>query len=98
MEVELQQQFAWVEQEPLYQIYLDLRKAYNALDRERCLKILAGYGVGPNHFVCRNSSGPKRRWSVVLGAVMVSPSEPFEASRRGDHSPASCSMYASTVS
>ncbi len=34
MEVKLQQQLAWVEQEPLYQIYLDLRKAYNTLDRE----------------------------------------------------------------
>jgi hypothetical protein len=37
-----------VDQEPLYQIYLDLRKAYDALDRGGCLKILAGYGVGPN--------------------------------------------------
>jgi hypothetical protein len=48
MEVKLQQQLAWVEQAPLYQIYLDLRKAYDALDRGRCLEILAGYGVGPN--------------------------------------------------
>ncbi len=48
MEVKLQQQLAWVDQEPLYQIYLDLRKAYDALDRGRCLEILAGYGVGPN--------------------------------------------------
>jgi hypothetical protein len=44
----LQQQLAWVDQEPLYQIYLDLRKAYDTLDWERCLEILAGYGVGPN--------------------------------------------------
>jgi hypothetical protein len=48
MEVKLQQQLAWVNQEPLYQIYLDLRKAYDALDWGRCLKILAGYGVGPS--------------------------------------------------
>ncbi len=48
MEVKLQQQLAWVDQEPLYQIYLDLRKAYDALDRGQCLKILAGYGVRPN--------------------------------------------------
>jgi hypothetical protein len=33
MEAKLQQQLAWAEQEPLYQIYLDLRKAYDALDR-----------------------------------------------------------------
>jgi hypothetical protein len=48
MEAKLNQQLAWVDQEPLYQIYLDLRKAYNALDRGWCLKILAGYGVGQN--------------------------------------------------
>jgi hypothetical protein len=48
MEVKLQQQLAWVDQEPLYQIYLGLRKAYDALDWERCLKILAGYDVRPN--------------------------------------------------
>ncbi len=48
MEVKLQQQLAWVEQAPLYQIYLVLRKAYDALDQGRCLEILAGYGVGLN--------------------------------------------------
>ena len=29
-------------------IFLDLHKAYDALDRSRCLEILEGYGVGPN--------------------------------------------------
>ncbi len=48
MEAKLQQRLAWAEQEPLYQIYLDLRKAYDALDWGQCLGILAGYGVGPN--------------------------------------------------
>ncbi len=48
MEVKLNQQLAWVKQEPLYQIYLDLKKAYDTLDQTRCLAILAGYGVGPN--------------------------------------------------
>ncbi len=32
MEVKLNQQLAWVDQAPLYQIYLDLKKAYNTLD------------------------------------------------------------------
>ncbi len=32
MEVKLNQQLAWVDQAPLYQIYLDLKKAYNALN------------------------------------------------------------------
>ncbi len=48
MEVKLNQQLAWVDQALLYQIYLDLKKAYNALGRTWCLEILAGYGVGPN--------------------------------------------------
>ena len=42
MEIKVQQQLAWVDQEPLYLIYLDLRKAYDPLDWGRCLEILAG--------------------------------------------------------
>ena len=34
-------------EEVLYAIFLDLNKAYDALDRSRCLEILEGYGVGP---------------------------------------------------
>jgi hypothetical protein len=33
---------------PLCGIYLDLRKAYDGVDRERCVDILRGYGVGCN--------------------------------------------------
>ncbi len=41
------QSLAWHDQCPLYQIYVDLKKVYNVLDREQPLKILAAYGVGP---------------------------------------------------
>ena len=34
-------------EEVLYVIFLDLNKAYDALDRFRCLGILEGYGFGP---------------------------------------------------
>ena len=34
-------------EEVLYVIFLNLTKAYDALDRSRCLDILEGYGVGP---------------------------------------------------
>ena len=54
-----------VDQAPLYQIYLDLRKAYDALDRGRCLEILAGYGVGPNLIRLQKKfwdDGMSRRW------------------------------------
>ena len=44
----LLQQLAAMEEEFLFVIFLDLTKAYEALDRSRCLDILEGYGVGPS--------------------------------------------------
>ena len=48
LEAKLAQQLAYLRQTPLNTIFLDLRKAYDAMDRERCIEILEGYGVGPN--------------------------------------------------
>jgi hypothetical protein len=45
MEAKLLQQLAFLEQCPLYGVFLDLRKAYDAMDRDRCLKILEDNGV-----------------------------------------------------
>ena len=42
------QQLVFIEQCPLYGLFLDLRKAYDAMDRGRCLQILEDCGVGPN--------------------------------------------------
>ena len=39
-------QLAYKEQCPLYRIFVDLRKAYDAMDRGRCLETLSDYGVG----------------------------------------------------
>ena len=47
LEAKLLQQLAVLRKEVLYMIFLDLHKAYDALDRYRCLEILEGYGVGP---------------------------------------------------
>ena len=33
---------------PYFQIFLDLAKAYDSIDRDRLIDILAGYGFGPN--------------------------------------------------
>jgi len=43
----LAQQLAYLDQEALHEVFIDLRKAYDAMDRERCMLILEGYGVGP---------------------------------------------------
>ena len=48
LEAKLIQQLAVIREEVLYVIFLELTKAYEALDRSRCLEILEGYGVGPS--------------------------------------------------
>ena len=46
LEAKLLQQLAAMREEVLYVIFLDLTKAYDALDRSRSLEILKVYGVG----------------------------------------------------
>ena len=48
IEAKVAQQLAYTEQAPFYGIFLDIQKAYDAIDRDRCLQILKGYGVGMN--------------------------------------------------
>ncbi len=47
IEAKLAQQLAHLEQVPFYGVVLDLKKAFDAMDWERCILILEGYGVGP---------------------------------------------------
>jgi hypothetical protein len=47
LKAKLAQQLAHLEQEPFYGVFLDLKKAFDAMDRDRCLLILEGYGAGP---------------------------------------------------
>ena len=47
LEAKLLQKLAAMREEVLYVIFLDLHKAYDALNRSRCLEILEEYGVGP---------------------------------------------------
>ena len=46
MEVKLAAQLGSLEQTPFFGIFADLRKVYDAMDRDRCLKILRDVGVG----------------------------------------------------
>ena len=48
MEAKLEQQLAQIFHEPLLQVFIDVRKAYDSLDRGICMEILRGYGLGPN--------------------------------------------------
>ena len=48
LECRLEQECSLYNGETLFQVFLDLTKAYDTLDRERTLTILSTYGVGPN--------------------------------------------------
>ena len=41
----LAQQLARLAHEPLFQVFLDIPKAYDSLDRGGCLELLRGYGL-----------------------------------------------------
>ncbi len=47
IQAKLAQQLAHLEQAPFFGIFIDLKKAFDAMDRGRCLAILALHGVGP---------------------------------------------------
>ena len=47
LEAKLAQKLAGITHEPLFQVLLDVRKAYDSLDRYQRLELLRGYGMGP---------------------------------------------------
>jgi hypothetical protein len=51
LEAKLLMQLFACEANPLFQVFLDLTKAYDSLDRDRTMVILAAYGIGPR--TCR---------------------------------------------
>ena len=38
----------WIVYEPLLQVFIDVQKDYDSLDRGRCIEIIRGYGMGTN--------------------------------------------------
>ena len=48
LEVKLHQELAGIRKVPLFQVYLDLRKAYDTIDHPRLLQTFQDYGMGPN--------------------------------------------------
>ena len=47
LEANLDQQLGRLAHEPLFQVLLDVCKAYDSLDMGGCLEIMRGYGLGP---------------------------------------------------
>ena len=45
LKAKLLQQLTEIREEVLYEVFLDLRKSYDPLNRERCMEILVVYGV-----------------------------------------------------
>ena len=88
MEMKLAQQWAFIEQTPLYGIFVDLRKAFDAMDRKRTLDILADRGVGPKtlrlirtfwelaEMVCRAGGSYGRRFKAGRGVTQGGPLSP----------------------
>ena len=66
LEAKLLQQLKALWEEVLYGIFLDLHKAYDALDRSRCLEILEDYDLGPQS--CRLLQTYWRRLTMVTRA------------------------------
>ena len=46
MEAKLDHNLAIMVHEPLFQVLLDVKKAYNSLDRVRCMEIMRRYDLG----------------------------------------------------
>ena len=82
IEAKLAQQLASIKQEALYQTFIDLKKAYDAMDRERCLEILQGYGVDP--LILRLI---EKFWDLAILACRASGcyGKPFKAHRGVTH-------------
>jgi hypothetical protein len=78
IEAKLLQQLAAIEQVPLYEIFIDLQKAYDTLDRERTLEILEGYGVGPMVIRLLRTFWEQQQVVSRLGGYH---GKPFEADR-----------------
>ena len=48
LEAKPAQKMVGITHKPLFQVFLDVQKSYESLDRERCLELLRGYGLETN--------------------------------------------------
>jgi hypothetical protein len=75
IEAKLAQRLAHLEEVPFYRVFLDFKKMFDSIDRERCLLILDGYGVGPRMIRLIWNFGAMQYWSakhrVTMGHLFV---------------------------
>ena len=84
-EVELTQQLTYLEQVPLYGVCVDLKKTYDAMDRDRYMGTLKGCRFGPKilkliklpwdnaELVCRASRVFGKPFKALWGVIQVGP-------------------------
>ena len=78
IEAKLAQQLSYLELRPFYGVFLDLKKAFVAMDRERCIMILEGHGVGPRMIrLIRNYW----RDAIMVCRAMGNYGQPFKTGR-----------------
>jgi len=78
IEAKLLQQLAAIDQVPLFEVFLDLKKAYDTLDRDRLLDVLEGYGVGPRARGLLKAFWERQRIVAKQGGYF---GKPFKADR-----------------
>ena len=78
IEAKLRMQLAQRTTKPRYFVFLDLKKAYDTLDRRRTLEILQGYGVGEN---IRSFIGRIWEMDTMVPKQAGFYGQPFSASR-----------------
>ena len=88
LEAKLLQQLAYLRQTPLFGVFIDLKKAHNAMDMERCIQILNGYEAGERamglirnfwdqaSFVCRTQGRYGRTFKAGRGVTQGGPLSP----------------------
>ena len=47
IEAKLAQQLSYLKLKPFYRVFLNLKKAFDSMDQERCIEILEGHVAGP---------------------------------------------------
>ena len=78
IEAELARQLSYLELQPFCGVFLDLKKALNAMDRERGILILEGHSVGP--WMIRLIQNYWRD-AIMVCRAMDNYGQPFKAGR-----------------